>query len=394
MNIKDKQNSLIIIDDIFPSIFSPFRYEEYVEYLKNIENVYIFTTGRSLKAINENRNIKEVIKEFEEKEPQFKGKILELNDKNIKILKYLKNKVAIFTFLANVRENLKILEEYNIPFIFTLYPGGGFVLNDNNCNLELKRICSLENFKKVIVTQKNVYKYLINNKICNKKQIKFIYGVVTPVEMLNETNAEKKYYKKNKQTLDICFVAHKYTEKGTDKGYDLFIEAAKKLNKKYSDIFYHVIGGFNKNDIDVKKLKNNIKFYGVRDSKWLKKFYKDIDIIISPNRPFELGEGTFDGFPTGSCTEAMVNGVLLLCTDELKLNIKFKNKKELIIIKPDGNDIFNKIEKLYKKPQKIMKIAENGKNKARKIYSKENQIYPRIELIKKTFEVSNDPKSQ
>ena len=235
---------------------------------------------------------------------------------------------------------------------------------------------------------------MINNKICNKKQIKFIYGVVTPVEMLNETNAEKKYYKKNKQTLDICFVAHKYTEKGTDKGYDLFIEAAKKLNKKYSDIFYHVIGGFNKNDIDVKKLKNNIKFYGVRDSKWLKKFYKDIDIIISPNRPFELGEGTFDGFPTGSCTEAMVNGVLLLCTDELKLNIKFKNKKELIIIKPDGNDIFNKIEKLYKKPQKIMKIAENGKKKARKIYSKENQIYPRIELIKKTFEVSNDPKSQ
>lgn len=394
MNIKDKQNSLIIIDDIFPSIFSPFRYEEYVEYLKNIENVYIFTTGRSLKAVNENRNIKEVIKEFEEKEPQFKGKILELNDKNIKILKYLKNKVAIFTFLANVRENLKILEEYNIPFIFTLYPGGGFVLNDNNCNLKLKRICSLENFKKVIVTQKNVYKYLINNKICNKKQIKFIYGVVTPVEMLNETNVEKKYYKKNKQTLDICFVAHKYTEKGTDKGYDLFIEAAKKLNKKYSDIFYHVIGGFNKNDIDVKKLKNNIKFYGVRDSKWLKKFYKDIDIIISPNRPFELGEGTFDGFPTGSCTEAMVNGVLLLCTDELKLNIKFKNKKELIIIKPDGNDIFNKIEKLYKKPQKIMKIAENGKKKARKIYSKENQIYPRIELIKKTFEVSNDPKSQ
>ena len=107
MNIKDKQNSLIIIDDIFPSIFSPFRYEEYVEYLKNIENVYIFTTGRALNAVNENRNIKEVIKEFEEKEPQFKGKILELNDKNIKILKYLKNKVAIFTFLANVRENLK-----------------------------------------------------------------------------------------------------------------------------------------------------------------------------------------------------------------------------------------------------------------------------------------------
>lgn len=384
--------NLIIFDDIFPSIYSPFRYEEYTEYLQNIEDVYIFTTGKSLKAVNENRTILEVIKEFEEKNPQYKGKVLELKEENKKILEKLENKVAILTFLANVRENIETLENYQIPFIFTLYPGGGFVLNDENCDLELKKICSSKYFRKVIVTQKNVYKYLINKKICSKEQIEFIYGVVTPIQILEENNKDKRYYKYKKETLDICFVAHKYTEKGIDKGYDIFIEVAKKLNEKYTNINYHIVGGFDENDIDVSKLGNKINFYGIRDSKWLKEFYADMDIILSPNRPFKLGKGTFDGFPTGSCTEAMINGVLLLCTDELKLNVKFKNKKDLIIIKPNVKNVVKVIEKLYKNPPRIIKIAEKGKKKTKIIYSKENQIMPRIKLIKEIYmkEVENE----
>lgn len=385
MNLSNEKNTLIIFDDIFPSIYSPFRYEEYIEYLQNLENVYIFTTGKSLKAVNENRSILEVIKEFEENNPRNKGRVFELNEKNKKILEGLKNKIAILTFLANVRENMEIIEKYKIPFVFTLYPGGGFVLNDQNCDLELKRICSSKYFRKVIVTQKNVYKYLIRKKICNKRQIEFIYGVVTPSEILKENNTNKRYYKYNKDTLDLCFVAHKYTQKGIDKGYDIFIEVAKKLSEKYSNINYHIIGGFDEKDIDVSILKNKIKFYGIKDSKWLKDFYANMDIIVSPNRPFKLGKGTFDGFPTGSCTEAMINGVMLLCTDELKLNVKFKNNKDLIIIKPDVNDIRRTIENLYKNPKKITKIAERGKNKAKKIYSKESQIMPRINLIKGIF---------
>lgn len=50
MNSSNNLNTLIIFDDIFPSIYSPFRYEEYTEYLKNLENVYIFTTGKIIKS--------------------------------------------------------------------------------------------------------------------------------------------------------------------------------------------------------------------------------------------------------------------------------------------------------------------------------------------------------
>lgn len=383
----NKNNFLIIFDDIFPSIYSPFRYEEYTEYIKYFENVIIFTTGKSLKAVGENRDIKEVIKEFEEKNNIFKGKVFELNDGNIKMIKNLKCKVSILTFLTNVRENIEILEKYEIPFIFTLYPGGGFVLNDKNCDLELRKICNSKYFRKVIVTQKNVYKYLLKNKIAKKHQIEFIYGVVTPNEILKESNdLESKKYGVNKDKLDLCFVAHKYTEKGIDKGYDIFISVAKELNKKFKNIDYHVIGGFNENDIDVSELGDNISFYGVKDSKWLRNFYNNMDIIISPNRPNMLGKGTFDGFPTGSATEAMIRKVLLLCTDELKLNVKFKNKKELIIIKPNFENVTKIIEKLYKNPVKIKKIADQGSKKAKEIYSKENQIIPRVKIIKECLE--------
>ena len=211
--------------------------------------------------------------------------------------------------------------------------------------------------------------------------------MVTPNEILKESNdLESKKYGVNKDKLDLCFVAHKYTEKGIDKGYDIFISVAKELNKKFKNIDYHVIGGFNENDIDVSELGDNISFYGVKDSKWLRNFYNNMDIIISPNRPNMLGKGTFDGFPTGSATEAMIRKVLLLCTDELKLNVKFKNKKELIIIKPNFENVTKIIEKLYKNPVKIKKIADQGSKKAKEIYSKENQIIPRVKIIKECLE--------
>ena len=382
-NKLDKQDfSLIILDDVFPSIYSPFRYEEYTKYFLNIKSVYAFSTGLSLHALSEKRKMEEVIEEFYEKFPQLKERVYELNNDNINKIKGVKNKVAIVTFLQNMQNNLEIIEKYKIPFIFTLYPGGGFILNDKESDEKLKRICKSKYFKKVIVTQDIVNNYLLDKNICNKDKIEFIYGIVTPKEILNNNIENKRYYEVNKDTLDICFVAHKYSDRGIDKGYDLFIESAKKL-AKHKNIKFHVIGGFDESDIDVTELKDKIKFYGIKPSDWLRNFYKEMDIIISPNRPFILSKGSFDGFPTGSCTEAMVNGVLLICTDELNLNVKFKNSRDLIIIKPTMEDIVREVEMLYNNPNKLINIAKCGQEKCKKIYSEESQVTPRIKLIKR-----------
>lgn len=389
INRFDKQDfSLIIIDDVFPSMSSPFRYEEYMEYLKELKSVYAFTTGLSLSALKDKRTIKEVIEKFENENPEFKNKVLMLSRENEEKLQTIRNKIAIVTFIQNLQnskfDNIDLLERNKIPYIFTLYPGGGFKLNDEECDKKIKRACSSKYFTKVIVTQKNVYDYLIEKNFCKKENIEFIYGIVTPKQILNNDIKEKKYYKKDKKNFDVCFVAHKYSEKGIDKGYDLFIESAKKLTKKYHNIKFHVIGGFNEKDIDISDLKGNINFYGIKPSNWLHEFYKNMDIIVSPNKPFILSEGSFDGFPTGSCTEAMISGVALLCTDELKLNVKFKDKKDLIIIKPESSDIVKKIEELYNNPDKIIKIAKNGRKKASKLYSINKQLKTRINLIKKS----------
>lgn len=378
-----KKFSLIIVDDVFPSIYSPFRYTEFTEYLKEFESIYVLANGNSLKVLNENRSVKELIKEYEIKYPEFKGKIFDYNERKSIELDKIKSKVANCVFLENTYNSLNFFEKNNIPFVFTLYPGGGFIINNRESNEKLKAICKSKCFKKVIVTQKLVYDYLINKNICPKDKVKFIYGIVTPEEILNNSVDNKKYYKNGKENLDICFVAHKYSEKGMDKGYDLFIDSAKILHKKYKNINFHVVGGFNENEIDVSDLGNSIKFYGIKPSEWLRNFYSNMDLIVSPNRPFVLNKGSFDGFPTGSCTEAMINGVVLLCSDELKLNIKFKNETDLIIIKPDVTCIVEKIEYLYKNPEKILEISRNGRNKTLKIYSKKKQINPRIKLIKK-----------
>ena len=382
----DKQDfSLIIFDDIFPSVYSPFRYEEYMEYMGNFDRVYAYTTGASFLAVNEKRNVKGVIEEFEQRNPEYKGRIFKLDYDNKKKLGEFKNKIAIITFLQNMKNpaynNLELLEFYQIPFIFTLYPGGGFRLNDPECEKKLKEIFASKYFVKVIVTQNLTKEYLLKNNFCKEEDIEFIYGVVTPEEILNTKLDGKLYYKNGKDTMDLCFVAHKYCKKGLDKGYDLFIDLAKSMCKKYDNVRFHVIGGFTKDDIDVKEIEDKMNFYGILSSQELIELYKKMDIIVSPNRPFKLGEGSFDGFPTGACTEAMINGVALICTDELNMNIKFNNKQEIIIIKPEIKDLVNEVEELYNNPENIEKIAKAGRNKALEIYSKDAQIKPRINLI-------------
>lgn len=381
-----REFNLVIIDDMFPSTYSPFRYEEYIEYIKKFYNVYVLTTGESLKFANEKATLPELVKNFQNQYPDQKSKIFDMNMMEYKeAIAKIDKGIAIITFIHNLcgskYNNLKFLEENNIPFIFTLYPGGGFSVNDEQCKEKLKKIFSSKCFRKVIVTQKLTYDYLIQNKLCKEENIEFIYGIVTPQVIINKKIDKKRRDVCTKEFLDVCFVAHKYSEKGLDKGYDLLIDSAKKILKDGYNIKFHIIGEFSPQDIDIEDIKEYITFYGVRTSDWLKDFYKNMDIIVSPTRPFVLSEGSFDGFPTGACTEAMINEVLLLCSDELKLNIRFKDKNEIVIIENKTEDIVNKLKYYYNNRKELLKIAKRGSKKARKIYSYKKQITRRIKLI-------------
>ena len=87
-----------------------------------------------------------------------------------------------------------------------------------------------------------------------------------------------------------------------------------------------------------------------------------MDICLLPNRPFKLYQGNFDGFPLGC--EAMIFGSVLMTTDELDNNQgTFMDGQELIIIKPEAQDILQKIMSLIEKPEKLYQIGHKGQVK-------------------------------
>lgn len=381
--LRHKKN-LIIIDNIFPSRLSPFSYEEISSYLRNISDSYALGTYLSTIALS--------TESLREGQIKFKNENQDIADR----LGYFSNELALkldtkmmyFIFKSTTKYYLELLKKKKCSFIFELYPGGGFLFDNPECDKDLKEIMSLKGFRKVVVTQKPVMDYLLRKKICKKNQIELIFGVVMESKNKNKSYSKTKFYKNGKDTLDIVFMAHRYNEIGKDKGYDLFIETAKALSKKYKDIRFHVVGNYDENVIDVEEIKNKIKFYGAMDKNEFDRFYSDKDIIISPNRPNVLAPGAFDGFPTASCTEAGMREVVMVCSDEFGMaKGYYENKKNVVIIKNDVNDIVEKIVWLHKNPEKIKEIAKNTRDKIIDLYSFEKQMKPRIDLIRKELKI-------
>ncbi|MBP2046146.1 hypothetical protein [Methanobacterium aggregans] len=380
---------IIILDDLFPHPVSAFRFQEYNSYLEHFEKIKIYSTGSALEYINEEKPLETVINDYEEKFPQFKGKVERYTPKTILHPKTIlcservpQSKVAYTMFLNNIYSCMDTIERCKVPFVFTLYPGGGFYLNDKISDKKLKKVFSSPYFRKVIVNQKITYDYLVDNDLCEAEQIQNIFGVVTPLKMLEKEYNDKKYFGRDKSVLDICFVSHKYTKRGVDKGYDVFIEVAHELAAKYHDIHFHVVGGFDEDEIDVTKIGDRIHFYGPQLSDWFHEFYRDKDIILSPNIPFKLRDGAFDGFPTGCCTDAGLHKVSIFCTDELHESTgKYEDEEEMVIIPHNTQEIMKIIENYYHKPGKLQEIAEAGCLKIKDLYSYENQIAPRIKIL-------------
>lgn len=369
-NLKNKffKKKLVILDDVFPYLLSGFRIAEYNYYLDKCKTE-IYST----------------FEDFEKIKNEY-SKIYPLFAKNIHKFDHSKkyNCSLFYTiFLNNIFNFLPIIEKEKTPFIFTLYPGGGFCIDDKISDDKLRKVCSSKYLKKIIATQINTKKYLINKGFCKEEMIEFIYGGVLPSDYYKENIVSKKYYRSDKNNFDICFVANKYMERGVDKGYDVFIDVAKKISALFPNIFFHVVGGFTKDDIDITEIENKIKFYGIKYKDFFPKFYSEMDMIISPNRPYVLFPGSFDGFPTGSCVEAGLAGVAVFCSDELNLNICFKNNEDIYLIPINAQKITEILIEYYKNPDKLYDLAKNCQNSFLKNFNIENQMEKRYEILKK-----------
>lgn len=365
---------LAIVDNVFPHPLSSFTYEEITAYLKNIDKSMAFATYEFSDQLS-NEALRIGIKNFKIKNPELATKIADYTES--KVIKS-KPKILYFIFKSTVLHYYKLLKKTKTNFIFELYPGGGMVFDDEQCDAELRKIMKLKNFKKVIVTQKPVMEYLIKKRICPKNKIQLIFGVVMNADLNYKKTS---FYKDGHETLNVVFMAHRYNKYGSDKGYDLFIEAAKEICKKYNDIMFHVVGNFDKNILDITPIENKIIFHSTITKDKFNDFFSDKDIILSPNKPNILKKGAFDGFPTASVTEAGLRETVMICTDELHMNNNYYTDNEICIIKPTIEDIIDKMEYLHNNPKDIKRIAKNGRKKIIDLYSFENQLKPRILLL-------------
>jgi glycosyltransferase involved in cell wall biosynthesis len=367
--------SLLILDDLFPFLGTGFRVAEFSAYLSHWldAEVHIDTKSAVWQVYTDRQKLQTVADRYAQNHPTHRARIKEYN-----VWRQLNFSMGYNVFLNLAAQFVHIYEKNNIPFVFTLYPGGGFKFNDAKSDANLKRVFGSPMFRKVITTQTITTDYLLTNDVCAPSDIVFIFGVPLLTDFRISTS-ERKRFGVNKPTFDVCFVANRYSPQGKDKGYDLFVEVVRSL-KNIPDIQFHVVGTFTVNDVDVQDLATKIQFYGIQPNHFFSEFYKKMDVIVSPNRAFVLDQGAFDGFPTGACAEAALQGVVVICTDPLGLNQYFDDS-EIILIRESSGEITEHINRLHSEPNELIWRSQRGQEKFERLYSTEAQITPRIRLL-------------
>lgn len=383
----EKVIDLLIFDDVFPSSRSGFRLAEFTSYMREFPKSMAVTSGLSLSCL-EDKTLEIVVQKFQRRYPELANQIL-ISGENYHFPVRLA-KLVYVNFLTNAYALLPLLEKEHVPFVFTLYPGAGLRLNNVECDSKLKRVFDSPCFLKVIVTQQITFDYIVGRNLCPIEKVQMIFGVVMPQEAFAQSGVENKpRWGFGKDRLDICFMAHRYTQYGEDKGYDVFVNVASILCKRHDNIYFHVVGPFDHKVINVTAFKDKITFHGSLNPEQFDGFFQNMDLILSPNISGKIFPGSFDGFPTASCTEAGLRGTAIFAIDEFNssANGRFNDGVDIVLLNYDLEYIANKVEDYYNDPAKLKLIGEQGRNRILDLYSYASQMLPRIKLLRELMDM-------
>lgn len=367
---------LVILDDAFPHLLTSFRIAEFNAHLERYPGSAVYSTGVSQPALSPHLTFRSVWKEYARRYPRLAPRVhlgCRFSD--------VSGGSAYATFLHNARAFLPQIERYRLPFAFTLYPGGGFFLDDPRSDEALRRVLGSPWFRQVIVTQPLTREYLLSRGLCPAERIESVFGVVLPADRFDELDLPRRIYGKDKDTIDVCFVAHKYMPGGVDKGYDVFLAVARILAPRHPALRFHVVGPFGPPDGDLAGIEDRIRFHGSRPTSFFGPFYAGMDLILSPNAPFLLRKGSFDGFPTGCCAEAGLCGTAVFCTDELRQNAVFENGRDLVIVPRDATAIAELVDSHLNRYEGLVQLGERGRAAFRRVYDLDAQMQPRWQVL-------------
>lgn len=362
---------LLIVDDIYPSTFSPFRTHEYNHYLWFFNGAALSLEGWHLWV--ENNNFDEHLSGLDER---LRPRVFRYATHS-----QIAARLAYVTFLKNAVRLLPYFESRQLPFILQLYPGGGFAIDVEETDAELRAVLLHPLCRKVITTQTITRNYVLEKIGCDPRKVEFIFGGVFDSAVDFDFARDKKLYGRDKDTIDLCFVAHKYGKDISSKGYDYFVELAKRLRPKFDGLRFHVVGNYDANDIDLGGEASAFTFYGRRPQSFFADLYPRMDAIVSFNRPFALAPGVFDGFPTGACLEAAFRGVANIINDPLGLNTEFQDGKDLLLLDDDFEKAASRIENLLVNPSELASLGEGSFRAFRRVMDINRQLWSRTKII-------------
>ena len=364
INADNISANFLIFDDIFPHPLSDWRQNEYLYYLNNIRETKIVT---GIHNRNNFKEIKQHIEEFNLDNPFFKNSVLLFNEYD----EYTA-KLGYCLFYNNLKKVFPLFIKNNIPFVFTLYPGGGFKLYDYDTDKNLLKYFSSSLFRHVIVNMPHVYDYLIQRFNIDGSKVSLIYGAPLSLpEVIDST-------KNDDSIIRIVFGSHKYVQHGIDKGFDIFNKVAKYFEGN-PNFEFTCIGGFSEKDL-ITSTKNINFISDVLPEKLSSEFAK-YDIIISPNRSHVLHYGAFDGFPTGSVLHACNSGCMMMLTDDWNNSTRLGlvDKESYIFIAANSEFVKNKLLEISK--SEIKAIARKGKESLLKQLDLNNQMISRMIIM-------------
>lgn len=361
-----KYTNLFILDDYFPNPTTGFRIAEFTYLLEVGVATKVLTTAGSLET-----SCAQLIGRY----PYLSEKVMPYNTE------FLREAGLVYmNFLNNAFFFLPELERLSIPFVFTLYPGGGLSFTDEDSLMKLTKVLNSPQLEFVITTQPIVTNYL-RDHFAHVRTEEILGVPINPLYFVPGAGLRTNYPGNPGDLLKVCFVAHRYTEAGVDKGLDTFLEIVDILEQKGINVEVTLVGPWS--ELDIKKNSNlaPIRFVGNLNTERLREFFLDQHMLISPNKPNVLSKGAFDGFPLATSVEAMLSGVLVVATDELAQNRFLQDGRDCLIDSPNSEILAARILNLLSLNHLLASMAQSGLRVARKHYSEENQLEKRAKLM-------------
>jgi glycosyltransferase involved in cell wall biosynthesis len=366
-----RTGGLAILDDFFPTPSTGFRIAEFTWLLDQKIASHVRTTTFPFGELRTN---------YLERHPALAPTIYPYDADELRHFE-----LAYMVFVNNAARFLPDLIAADLPFVLTLYPGGGLDLGTRQTRTKLDSIADSGLLRHVITTQPRVTAAL--DKILDPSvPVTEIDGVVVNPDYFRPgAGFRKDYFGSESTMLQLGFVAHKYSRAGADKGYPLFIELVRRLKARGLPVKAKIIGTFDRLDCPCEDLDDVLQFYGVLEGQGLRAALSDIQLVVSPNVPNLLAKGSFDGFPTGSCVEAALCGAAILATDELAQNTMFRNGRDILIEKPDLDAMEERVLGVVTRPGRLLRIAQSGLSTVRRHYSRGTQLDPRGAILSATL---------